>query len=117
MTCKSVQIQVYTNIILSVFIYTICVCNQVRSNLVSGFAFHKQTKKLFDRFGTLSEHDLKNITDCDCIRDRPFNLKGGGGGGRGGGGELCFFLKKNILICNVAEKNILILVDEKKEII
>ena len=81
MTCKSVQIQVYTNIILSVFIYTICVCKQVRSNLVSGFAFHKQTKKLFDRFGTLSEHDLKNITDCDCIRDRPFNLKGGGGGG------------------------------------
>ena len=62
MTCKSVQIQVYTNIILSVFIYTICVCKQVRSNLVSGFAFHKQTKKLLDRFDTLSEHDLKNIT-------------------------------------------------------
>ena len=38
------------------------------------------------------------------IRQRPFNLKGG----------LCFFLKKNILIPNVAEKNILILVVEKK---
>jgi hypothetical protein len=63
MTCKSVQIQVYTNIILSDFIYTICVCKQVQSNLVSGFAFHKQTKKLFDRFGTLCEHDLRNITD------------------------------------------------------
>jgi hypothetical protein len=38
------------------------------------------------------------------IRDWPFNLKGG----------LCFFSKKNILILNVAEKNILILVEEKK---
>jgi hypothetical protein len=38
------------------------------------------------------------------IRQRPFNLKGG----------LWFFLKKNILIPNVAEKNILILVVEKK---
>ena len=34
----------------------------------------------------------------------------GGGGGRGYG----FFLKKNILIPIVAEKNILILVEEKK---
>jgi hypothetical protein len=34
------------------------------------------------------------------FRDRPFNLKGGMG--------------KNILIPNVAEKNILILVEEKK---
>jgi hypothetical protein len=33
-----------------------------------------------------------------------------GGGGRG----LCFFSKKNILIPNVAEKNILILVEEKE---
>jgi hypothetical protein len=40
--------------------------------------------------------------------DRPFNLKGGGYG---------FFLKKNILIPNVAEKNILILVEEKKNLI
>jgi hypothetical protein len=31
-----------------------------------------------------------------------------------GGGGLCFFSKKNILIPNVAEKNILILVEEKK---
>ena len=39
------------------------------------------------------------------LRDRPFNLKGG----------LWFFSKKNILIPNVAEKNILILVEEKKK--
>ena len=31
-----------------------------------------------------------------------------------GVGGLCFFSKKNILIPNVAEKNILILVEEKK---
>ena len=31
-----------------------------------------------------------------------------------GGGWLCFFSKKNILIPNVDEKNILILVEEKK---
>jgi hypothetical protein len=41
------------------------------------------------------------------IRDGPFNLKGVGGGSYG------FFLK-NILIPKVAEKNILILVEEKK---
>jgi hypothetical protein len=39
------------------------------------------------------------------IRERPFNLKGG---------ELWFFSKINILIPNVAEKHILILVEEKK---
>jgi hypothetical protein len=39
------------------------------------------------------------------ILERPFNLKGGG---------YRFFSKKNILIPNVAEKNILILVEEKK---
>jgi hypothetical protein len=39
------------------------------------------------------------------VRERLFNLKGGGG--------VCFF-SKNILIPNVAEKNILILVEEKK---
>jgi hypothetical protein len=38
------------------------------------------------------------------VRERPFNLKGGG---------VWFFSKKNILIPNVAEKNILILVEEK----
>jgi hypothetical protein len=41
-----------------------------------------------------------------AFRERPFNLKGGG---------LWFFSKKNILIPNVAEKNILILVEEKKK--
>jgi hypothetical protein len=38
------------------------------------------------------------------FRDRPFNLQGG----------LWFFSKKNIMIPNVAENNILILVEEKK---
>jgi hypothetical protein len=42
------------------------------------------------------------------IRERPFNLKKGGGG-------LLFISKKNILIPNVAEKNILIMVEEKNE--
>ena len=42
------------------------------------------------------------------IRERPFNLKMGGGGGG------CWFFSKNILIPNVAEKNILILVEDKK---
>jgi hypothetical protein len=37
------------------------------------------------------------------FRERPFNLRGG-----------MALLKKNILIPNVAEKNILILVEEKK---
>jgi hypothetical protein len=42
------------------------------------------------------------LTVIALLRERPFNLKGGYG----------FFLK-NILIPNVAEKNILILVEEK----
>ena len=41
----------------------------------------------------------------NVFRERPFNLKGGGGG-------YVFFLK-NILIPKIAEKNILILVEEK----
>jgi hypothetical protein len=40
----------------------------------------------------------------DRVWERPFNLKG----------WLCFFSKKNIRIPNVAEKNILILVEEKQ---
>ena len=40
-----------------------------------------------------------------AVRERPFNLKEGG---------LWFFSKKNILTPNVAEKDILILVEEKK---
>ena len=40
----------------------------------------------------------------DVVRERPFNLKGGGYG----------LKKNNILIPNVAEKNILILVEEKQ---
>ena len=41
------------------------------------------------------------------LRERPFNLKEG----------LWFYSKKNILIPNVAEKNILILVEKKKNVI
>jgi hypothetical protein len=48
---------------------------------------------------------VKNISS-NFIRERPFNLKGG----------LWFFSKKNILIPNVAEKNILNLVEKKKKI-
>ena len=39
------------------------------------------------------------------LRDGPFNFQGGEG--------VWFFPKKNILIPNVAEKNIVILVEEK----
>ena len=44
------------------------------------------------------------LNNNDSLRERPFNLKG-----------LWFFSKKNILIPNVAEKNILILVEGKKK--
>jgi hypothetical protein len=40
------------------------------------------------------------------VREQPYNLKRGG--------WLWFFSNKNILILNVAEKNILMLVEEKK---
>jgi hypothetical protein len=42
------------------------------------------------------------------FRDGPFNIQGGGGG------LWVFFMKKKILVPNVAERNILILVEEKK---
>jgi hypothetical protein len=48
---------------------------------------------------------LSLSNSASYVRERPFNLKGGG---------YVFFSKKNILIPNVAEKNILILVEEKK---
>jgi hypothetical protein len=57
-------------------------------------------RKEFEVKGTI------NFLITSVIRERPFNLKGGEGYG--------FFLKKNILIPNDAEKNILILVEEKK---
>jgi hypothetical protein len=41
------------------------------------------------------------------LRDGPFNFQGG---------VMGYFLKKNILIVNVAEKKNLILVEEKKKI-
>jgi hypothetical protein len=53
----------------------------------------------------LEGFDEIKLIKSAIIRERPFNLKGGG---------LCFFSKKNILIPNDAEKNILILVEEKK---
>ena len=43
------------------------------------------------------------------LRNGPFNFQGGG--------SCVFFSKKNILIPNVAEKNILILVEEKNDIL
>ena len=46
--------------------------------------------------------DIQNV---HLIRDGPFNLQGEG---------LWFFSKKNILIPNVVEKNILILLKKKK---
>ena len=49
--------------------------------------------------------EKKTARNRNQIRERPFNLKGG---------VMGFFSKKNILIPNVAEKNILILVEEKK---
>jgi hypothetical protein len=48
---------------------------------------------------------LVKIVANASLRERPFNLKGGG---------FVFFSKKNVLIPNVAEKNILILVEGKK---
>ena len=60
------------------------------------------TNKWF-MIGKLCFHRL--IFNLILLRERPFNLKGGG---------VCFFSKKNILIPNVAEKNILILMEEKK---
>ena len=48
----------------------------------------------------------RRLLQFSSLRERPFNLKGG----------LWFFSKKNILIPNVAEKKILILVEEKKKI-
>ena len=57
------------------------------------------------RFGWVFIISFKDFFSY-IIREQPFNLKGGGG--------LWFFSKKNILIPNVAEKNILILVEKKK---
>ena len=45
------------------------------------------------------------LSEEQLVRERPFNLKRG----------VMVFFKKNILIPNVAEKNILILVEEKKK--
>jgi hypothetical protein len=56
--------------------------------------------------GTRKPNDLSinNIMSIMCnIRERPFNLKGG----------LWVFFFLNILIPNVAEQNILILMEEK----
>ena len=60
-------------------------------------------KPIFKNKGCPTDPD--NFLAITLIRERPFNLKGAG---------VMFFSKKNILIPNVAEKNILILVEEKK---
>ena len=60
---------------------------------------------IIDDQGNISEVVI--LQNLVYLRERPFNLKGGGRG-------LWFFSKKNIPIPNVAEKNILILVVEKK---
>ena len=57
-------------------------------------------------FLIFTKHILySNITYSYYLWERPFDLKGGG---------LWFFYKKNILIPSIAEKIILILVEEKK---
>jgi hypothetical protein len=55
----------------------------------------------YDNLSSVSQNVLKFYQQ---LRERPFNLKGGG---------VMFFFPKNILIPNVAEKNILILMEEK----
>jgi hypothetical protein len=69
-----------------------------------------QCMQMTFKFVFLNFHAFKYfyyfIIFCCYLWERPFDLKGGGG--------YVFFLKKNILIPNVAEKNILILVEEKK---
>jgi hypothetical protein len=52
-------------------------------------------------------YSLLQTLNKHVVRERPFNLKGGG----------MVLFQKNILIPNVAEKNILILVEEKKIIL
>ena len=54
-------------------------------------------------FGRVKIFNLFLCNISEWFRERPFNLKGG----------LWFFSKKKNLIPNVAEKNILILVEEK----
>jgi hypothetical protein len=51
---------------------------------------------------------IRYMDITNLVRDGPINLKGG---------VMVFFRKKNILIPNVAEKNILILVEENKNLI
>ena len=51
-----------------------------------------------------SQRCIPRLTTSINVRERPFNLKGGS----------WIFSKKIILIPNVAEKNILTLVEEKK---
>ena len=56
----------------------------------------------------LVNRDIARILVNYSVRDGPFNFQGGG--------RLWFFSKKNILIpTNVAEKNILILVEGKNK--
>ena len=77
----------------------------------------KQYWKLINSLKDSNNDDKTNLVEPDSwyayfshlntVRDGPFNFQGGGGG-------YGFFSKKNILIPNVAERNIPILVEEKK---
>ena len=68
--------------------------------------FFCAVSKVFDRVKTVALWSAKKKK----IKKKR-TIKGYGSAARGG---LWFFSKKNILIPNVAEKNILILVEEKK---
>jgi hypothetical protein len=77
--------------------------NKFKSFTSKGIELHVLLINAISQSLTYNEKSIGDNTS-PCIREQPFNLKGG----------LCFFSKKNILIPNVAEKNILILVEEKK---
>ena len=75
---------------------------EMNSQILQQGTNHKHLGLFFSNNGLWHDH-IDYI-----VRERPFNLKGGEGG-------YGFFLK-NILIPNVAEKNILILVEGIKKI-
>ena len=80
----------------------------------AGFRKHYSTTDHIFNLKCLIDMYLRCINHCFVhlliiVRERPFNLKGGGGG-RG----FMVFFKEKILIPNVAGKNILIMVEEKK---
>jgi hypothetical protein len=84
-------------------IYNFLLENRIISSNQSGFtpgdSAINQLLYITNEFG-------KALDDEKKVRERPFNLKGWG--------YVFFFFFLNILIPNVAEKNILILVEKKK---